>query len=392
MSHFKDYRILARLVLVAVFVPLLGISAGAHDIRRELRNAQQSINHNFYLTAAGQMAAAAHQIPDRADLWESAGHFALSGGDDQAAIKYFETAAPLGLSPQGLLDFGDAYQKTGNLPAAVQSWKAAEDAGASRAQVLQRLWQAQLKLDDIPAAIQSLQSLITLKPEDAQLNYQLGLLVATQHPNDALDYLTQAAQLDPSLSQAADRLKRNIAAAQRENDLAFSLLAAGRTLASLDEWDLAATAFQQAVQERPDYAEAWAFLGEARQHLPVLKTADTSDDGLPDLQKAVELIPSPCLQQLFWQFTGNATSNMIELCRSYRQPSNSPHKIQPCKLNWETRSQTQAIWPKRYGRISRRFLLPLRISLIYKHWPNFRLSMNTNCMKLLCTQQDALSI
>lgn len=291
MSRFKDYRILARLVLVAVLVPLLGISAGAHDVRRELRNAQQSIHHNFYLTAAGQIAAAAHQIPERADLWESAGHFALSGGDDQAAIKYFETAAPLGLSPQGLLDFGDACQKTGNLPAAVQSWKAAEDAGASRDQVLQRLWQAQLKLDDIPAAIQSLQSLITLKPEDAQLNYQLGLLVATRHPDDALDYLTLAAQLDPSLSQAADRLKRNIAAAQRENDLAFSLLAAGRTLASLDEWDLAAAAFQQAVQERPDYAEAWAFLGEARQHLPVPKTADASDDGLPELQKAVELNP-----------------------------------------------------------------------------------------------------
>lgn len=291
MSNFQDRRILVRLLLVAILVPLLGISAGSHDVRRELINAQQSLAHRFFSTAAGQIEAAAHRLPGRTDLWESAGRYALLGGDAKAALQDFETAAQAGLSPQGLLDYGDAHQQTGNLPAAVRAWTAAEAAGAPKVQVLQRLWQAQLKLGDIPAAIQSLQSLITLQPADAQLSYQLGLLLATQHPDDALAPLALAAELDPSLTQSVDMLQRNIAAAQREDDLAYSLLAAGRTLASLNEWSLAAAAFQRAVQARPDYAEAWAFLGEARQHLPQSEAADSSDDGLADLQKAVDLDP-----------------------------------------------------------------------------------------------------
>jgi tetratricopeptide (TPR) repeat protein len=291
MSNFQDRRVLARLLLVAILMPLLGISAGSHDVRRELSNAQQSLTHNFFRTASDQIASAAHMLPARADLWETAGRYALQSGDAQAALQDFETAAQTGLSPQGLLDYGDAYQQTGDLPAAVRVWTAAEAAGALRAPLFQRLWQAQLKLGDIPAAIQSLQSLITLQPADAQLSYRLGLLLATQHPDDALAPLALAAQLDPSLSQSVDKLQRNIAAAQREDDPAYSLLAAGRTLAALNEWGLATVAFQQAVHARPDYAEAWAFLGEARQHLPPDEAADSSEDGLADLQKAVELDP-----------------------------------------------------------------------------------------------------
>lgn len=291
MSNFQDRRILWRLLLVAVLAPLLGISASSHDVRRELSNAQQSITHNFFMTAAGQIAAAAHRLPERTDLWELAGRYALQSGDAKAALQDFETATQAGLSPHGLLDYGDAHQQTGNLPAAIRAWKAAESAGAPKAQVLQRIWQAQLKLGDIPAAIQSLQSLIVFQPADAQLSYRLGLLLATQHPNEALAPLALAAQLDPSLAQPVDRLQRNIAAAQREDDPAYSLLAAGRTLASLNEWSLAAAAFQQAVETRPDYAEAWAFLGEARQHLPQTEGVDSSEDSLADLQKAVELNP-----------------------------------------------------------------------------------------------------
>jgi len=291
MSNFQDRRILARLLLIAVLVPLLGISAGSHDVKRELSNAQQALNHNFFLTAASQIAAAAHRLPERTDLWELAGRYALQSGDAQTALQDFETASQARLSAQGLFDYGDAHQQTGNLTAAVRAWTAAGAAGAPKAQVFQRLWQAQLKLGDIPAAIQSLQALITLQPADAQLNYQLGLLLATQHPNDALSPLALAAQLDPNLAQAVDRLQRNITAAQREDDPAYSLLAAGRTLASLNEWSLATAAFQHAVQARPDYAEAWAFLGEARQHLPGTEAAGSSEDGLADLQKAVDLDP-----------------------------------------------------------------------------------------------------
>jgi tetratricopeptide (TPR) repeat protein len=76
----------------------------------------------------------------------------------------------------------------------------------------------------------------------------------------------------------------------------------GRALAALGEWELAAEAFRRALATRHDYAEAWAWLGEARQHLGA--------DGLPDLQRALLLDPdSPgvnALVGLYWQRQGQA--------------------------------------------------------------------------------------
>jgi tetratricopeptide (TPR) repeat protein len=62
----------------------------------------------------------------------------------------------------------------------------------------------------------------------------------------------------------------------------------------LGEWSLASQAFQQVVRLRPDYAEAWAYLGETRQHAAqgtLILPAPDSSDGLVELRKALELDP-----------------------------------------------------------------------------------------------------
>ena len=43
------------------------------------------------------------------------------------------------------------------------------------------------------------------------------------------------------------------------------------------------------TQSRPDYGEAWAFLGEARQHLP--STSEQQAQSLIELEKAYQLDP-----------------------------------------------------------------------------------------------------
>ncbi len=64
----------------------------------------------------------------------------------------------------------------------------------------------------------------------------------------------------------------------------------------MDQWELAAEAFYQAVLKRPDFADAWAYLGEARQHtsLPGLASSDgqrQESDGFSELQTALQLDP-----------------------------------------------------------------------------------------------------
>jgi tetratricopeptide (TPR) repeat protein len=86
------------------------------------------------------------------------------------------------------------------------------------------------------------------------------------------------------------------------------LLLTGRALAMLDRWSLAAESFHQSTRARPDYAEAWAYWGEALQHSDGAADAAADavapaplvrSDGLAELQKAVALDPKSLAAQTF---------------------------------------------------------------------------------------------
>jgi superkiller protein 3 len=117
----------------------------------------------------------------------------------------------------------------------------------------------------------------------------LGLLQAASQPQAALALLKQAAVLDNSYAGKIKVLQSSLEQALQQKDPGYQEVAIGRTLGGLGEWDLAAQAFQQATINDPGYAEAWAFLGEARQQ--------TGQDGSADLQKALQLNPTSVVAQ-----------------------------------------------------------------------------------------------
>jgi tetratricopeptide (TPR) repeat protein len=256
-------------------------------------------------------------MPWRVDLWESAGVQALQAGNPQAAVEYLEraqaTAARLGrpttqaLSLEGMLALGDAYQQTGNLAAALRQWKTVAALGGlpgeqAVANAL-KIAQGYLSLGDYPTAIGFWRFLADRQPDDAQTQYQLGLLLATQDPEAALVVLEKAASLDDKLAEPVSSLRRAVISARFAENRAYTLLVTGRALAALDRWGLAAEAFRQSTQERPDYAEAWAYWGEALQHPDTSDTASstpsTKSDGLAELQQAVALDPQSLAAQTF---------------------------------------------------------------------------------------------
>jgi len=268
-------------------------------------------------TSSSQAVLAAC-MPWRVDLWESAGIQALQAGDAQSAVIFFEraqaTAARFGhpttqaLTLAGWRALGDAYQQTGNFPAALRSWKtvaalgglSTDEAAANGLKIAQ----GYLSLGDYPAAIGFWQYLADLQPKDAQTHFQLGLLLATQDPESALPVLDKAAGLDASLGDTVSSLRSAILGARFAENPAYTLLATGRALAMLDRWRLAAEAFHQATRARPDYAEAWAYWGEALQHPDGAAQAASSSSpvgsaGLAELQKAVALDPKSLAAQTF---------------------------------------------------------------------------------------------
>ena len=306
MDSDTRWGLILRLLLAAVLVALLNLAPRPHALRQALDGARRAALRQAYTTAYSQAALAAELAPRRLDLSLLAARYALQSGQAQQAIDLLEQPYLASRrSPVDLTLLGDAYQQAGDSYMAAAIWERAA-ALAPSAEVYQRLAEHALAHQDIPTAIDYLSQLLRFNPADASLNYRLGLLYAAVEPETALAYLAQAGELDPSLAENTLELSRKIRTATLFEQPAYTLVAAGRVLATLEEWELAKAAFLRAAELRPDYAEAWAFLGEARQQ--TARAGASKYTGLAELQRALGLDPASVsanlLMGLYWSRQG----------------------------------------------------------------------------------------
>lgn len=297
------------LLLLAPFIPTLL----AQQANLEIQHALQAAAANQWLSAAQHMANAAAAQPGKSMLWEQAGHYALQAGEYQTARLFLERTGMERLSFQGLIDLGDACQELDELTQAIQFWHSALEKGGPIDSIYPRLFRAYRLRTNLAESSSILRSLADQNPQDAQLQYQAGLFLAAYQPTDALDYLNRAARLDINLARRIDRLTQAILQAQQntpstlpeavpvdplpEISPAYIYLVSGRGLASLNEWLLAMQAFEEAARLQPDYADAWAYLGEARSH--ITNENPGSQEGLADIQHALSLDPTSLPAHLF---------------------------------------------------------------------------------------------
>ncbi len=119
-------------------------------------------------------------------------------------------------------------------------------------------------------------------PYDAKPLYKLGLIMSINNPQQALAFLNRAVELDETY-QPALTILQPILSYPDSDQPAYTLLQTGRGLGNLGEWELAREAFSQAIAIEPEYAEAWAFLSEARYQLGL--------DGSAEIEKALAINP-----------------------------------------------------------------------------------------------------
>lgn len=127
--------------------------------------------------------------------------------------------------------------------------------------------------------------------------FEQGLQLAAERPLEALPYLEQVMLSNHPQAEAARLLGRAIQAARLADDEAYLYTASAQALAALGRWGLAQAALLRAVEADPDYAEAWAYLGEARHQ--------NGADPYEALQRGLQLNPNSLAVQLFnalyWQ-------------------------------------------------------------------------------------------
>ncbi len=301
--------VLPKIIGVLILIALSGIAPRPHEIQEGFERARQAQSEHS-LQAVEQLSWLAERLPWRTDLWEQAAAAAYVAGDYEQTIELSNQATRL--SPAGRIIFGDAFHQIGEFDQAIHAWKILLEEHDPSEDVLIRLSDAYLALGDYNLAINNLKALLELQtqiPNDqypiSQTYHKLGILLAAHNPLSAPPYLLQAAELDASHRTQLRDLAFAIQRSLSKNETAFTLLEVGRILAQQYHWGLAAHAFQQATQLRPDYAEAWAYLGEAYQQID----NPNSETALEMLERAISLDPDSLaantFQAIYWQRHGD---------------------------------------------------------------------------------------
>ena len=256
----------------------------------DLRHAEEAIEESRYAEASLFYASAALRLPASDELWEKAGMAALAAGDTESARSQLERARSL--TPQGRLTLGEVYFALGDAEGALKIWKAMQGEPVILPDLLDHLARFYEQQGDYETAIRYFYELRDLDPSDVEAQYRLGALLAAFSPREATSELGAMVSRYAAPDARLQFLNESLSTAMQVDDPAYQFVSVGRALAVLEEWPLAAEAFRSALADDPDYAEAWAWLGEAYQH--------TGLDGLNQLERAVRLRPDSATCRAFY--------------------------------------------------------------------------------------------
>lgn len=148
--------------------------------------------------------------------------------------------------------------------------------------VLWRLVEDALRRRDWSVATTQLQQILRISPQDARANYQLGLLLATVNPADAMPYFEQAV-LSPEFVDRTRTIQSVLAQFSSDRTLE-DWRTLGLVCMDLTEWGCAERAFSAALAlDNLDW-QSYLYRGYVRDQI--------MGDGLTDLETALALNPS----------------------------------------------------------------------------------------------------
>lgn len=301
-------------MLIFIFAPIL--FTGYSDIKQAetaWAGEEFSRSQEYYLHAV-------QIFPWRKDLWEKAGLAASANADYEAAVLYL-LRAPM-LSEQGWTALGFSYINLGDIPSALETYQQglvnyespSLYAGLAFVYRQQKNWSAESE---------ALKEQSRLDAGDVYAHYRLGLLLAYLEPEHSLPELMLASSLDPETDPAVQTLRAALNLSATQADPSQQMLTIGRALGLVQEWQLAVAAFDKAIASDPENAEAWAWLGEAKQQ--------TGQDGSAELDQAVSIGHSSvvvhALRGLYWNRQKEYSRMLVE----YQQAA----ELEPDNPAWQ---------------------------------------------------------
>lgn len=294
----------------------------------DLQSARSAMANGRNAEAAAHYESAARLLVWRNDLWNQAGLAYYHAGDVENAQPALETARRRGsLSDQGWDSLASILWARGDQAGAISTWQAGSRAAPSYAPLWDHLISAYHATGEYAMEQDALRQRLELG-EDAGAHYRLGLLLMLSDPDRARGEFSAAASLDADFDSATQTLITTSNVAALEADPSRRLMIIGRGLGLVDEWGLAEKAFEQAVRDDSKNAEAWAWLGEARQHQDNGNQNSTRPAGSEELDKALALNPRDtvvrALRGLYWKRQGEYRQALNEYIQAAQLEPDNP--------------------------------------------------------------------
>lgn len=290
------------IVFLLIFSAVVSILLGGYS---SLDRAEQAEREGSYALAAESFAHAARFLPWRRDLFERAGINAAQAGDFSAAVGYFEKGDDF--SEQGWIWYCTSHIQLGNVSEAapICNKGAERHESAGLYSLLAFIYREE---KDWEAERLALENQTRLDSSDAYAAYRLGMLSMLLSPDDALPELTRASTLNPEVDSAVQTLRAALAVSSQQNDPSMQRVIIGQAFGLVQDWELATAAFEEAIRLNDINAEAWAWLGEAKQQ--------TGQDGSAELDRALSLdrnsVSVRALRGLYWSRKGKYEQMLAE--------------------------------------------------------------------------------
>lgn len=314
----------AKIILPLILILILNIFPT--EVR--LYNAGQCIGDSVSCpTGMSQLDAYAillERQPWRMQLWQMAGKTAYTQGNWEKAEELFSTAAEKGvLDRHGRQMLAEVYLNLGETELGIEHMQTLMEQGQLPVQDYPTLYGILLAQLRVVEAEEAALAWVAEEPESADAQLSLGLVQLTRNHDEALNNLELASALDNDLQPFVRDLDLVITQAHLSDDGVYQQLLIGRELANQGYPLYAEILIAQAVKMNPQYAEAWAMLGELQQQ-------NGRSDGFAALEIAVELDPDSTLVQslmaIYWQRQGDPTKAIAY----YEQLS----ALQPEEFRW----------------------------------------------------------
>jgi tetratricopeptide (TPR) repeat protein len=298
-----QFPIVLLILLAAIFGPVL------YSGYKNIKQAEAAFSAKNYTDAAASFESAARLLPWRADLWEQAGQAAFYGQDYPESIRLYEKAkSAASLSNRNWNLFGWSYWMTENHAEAQAIWQAGADAYSSYTPFYDALSMSYREQKNYTAERDVLQRWVALEPQSAQAHYRLGLILTVLDSEKAITDLMLASSLDPQFDPAVQTLRTALNLSATQADASRQMVTIGRALGLVNEWALSASAFQKALDLDEKNAEAWAWLGEAKQQ--------RGEYGRVELDQALTLngqsVIVRALRGLYWNRQGKYSQALTE--------------------------------------------------------------------------------